>query len=90
MGKLSALEEVLVARFLAKELSRLETWILRIYTMYQNSSTTSSVCHRCVTRKIEFYSQKMNAISYLRIISYLKKKIFCLKSLEKEICIALT
>ena len=43
-----------------------------------------------VTRNTKFYSQKMNAISYLRIISYLKKKTFCSKSLEKVIYIALT
>ena len=55
----------------------------------KNSSIISSVYHRCVITNIEFYSQKMNAISYLRIISSLKKVIFCLNSLEKVICIAL-
>ena len=41
-----------------------------------------------LTRNIKFYSQKMNAISYLRTISYLMKVRFCLKSLEKVTYIA--
>ena len=55
MDNLSALEVELVVKFLAKALLKLETWILKMCTMWKSLSTISLVCHKCVTRKTKFF-----------------------------------